>query len=540
MRFGAVPVKQAEGAILAHSLALPSGRLKKGRVLTNADIEGLLQAGIGEVVVARPDSDDLLEDEVAQRVAAALATNSADLNLRVAAPFTGRANLYAETAGILRVDVDIVNRLNGLDEALTLATLPDYSRVAPRQMLGTVKVIPYGAPEATVSAAQSLLLQQQVLRVHPVTARSATLILTETPGMKRSLVTKGGDAVRARLAVLGIADIHEQIVPHETVPLAAALRHSTSDLTLILTGSATSDRGDVGPISLIEAGGELARFGMPVDPGNLLFLGHLDDRPVIGLPGCARSPKLNGADWVLERLACGLTVTNADIAAMGVGGLLKEIPSRPQPRGGGSDAPRRPVIGGVLLAAGGSTRMRGADKLLEPVDGVPLIRKVAERMQDSGIDTIQVVLRPGDDARAAALSGLGLNLTPNPRAEEGMATSIAAGVAALKPECDAAMIVMADMPEVSSNDIDRMIAGFDPGESRAIIRAATADGRKGHPVLFGRRFFEALQRLEGDSGARVVVAEHPEFVVEVVLDRDSAVTDLDTPEAWADWRAKAV
>ena len=74
------------------------------------------------------------------------------------------------------------------------------------------------------------------------------------------------------------------------------------------------------------------RFGMPVDPGNLLFHGRLDDRPVIGLPGCARSPALNGADWILERYACGLMISDDDIAAMGVGGLLKEIPLRPQLR----------------------------------------------------------------------------------------------------------------------------------------------------------------------------------------------------------------
>ena len=110
------------------------------------------------------------------------------------------------------------------------------------------------------------------------------------------------------------------------------MRELPGDLALILTGSATSDLHDTAPQAVRAAGGLVERFGMPVDPGNLLFLGRLQGRPVIGLPGCARSPALNGADWVLERLACGLAVTGEDIAAMGVGGLLKEIPSRPQPR----------------------------------------------------------------------------------------------------------------------------------------------------------------------------------------------------------------
>jgi molybdenum cofactor cytidylyltransferase len=111
-------------------------------------------------------------------------------------------------------------------------------------------------------------------------------------------------------------------------------------MLLILTGTATSDLHDTAPEAVRRAGGQVARFGMPVDPGNLLFLGALGGRPVIGLPGCARSSALNGADWVLERLACGLEVTGDDIAAMGVGGLLKEIPTRPEPREGRA-APER-------------------------------------------------------------------------------------------------------------------------------------------------------------------------------------------------------
>jgi molybdenum cofactor cytidylyltransferase len=121
-------------------------------------------------------------------------------------------------------------------------------------------------------------------------------------------------------------------VAHRTGAVAEALAASHSDLVLILTGSATSDISDVVPSAIGEAGGAVERFGMPVDPGNLLVLGRIGARPVIGLPGCARSPALNGADWVLERVACGVAVTSADIAAMGVGGLLKEIPTRPQPR----------------------------------------------------------------------------------------------------------------------------------------------------------------------------------------------------------------
>ncbi len=539
MRFGPVPLAMAEGAILAHSLALPGGRLRKGLRLGPAEIAALAGAGLATVTVARPGPDDMGEDDAAATVAAALAgPPAAASGLAPSAPFTGRVNLFAAASGLLRVDAAAIAAANAVHEAVTVATLPDHARVVPRQMAATVKIIPYAAPRAAVAAAAAALAGSGgALRLHPVSARSAALILTLTPGMKPSLADKGAQAVRARLAALGIPLAAERRVAHETAALAAALADAEADLTLILTGSATADRADVGPAALAAAGGRLIRFGMPVDPGNLLFLGARAGRPVLGLPGCARSPRLNGADWVLERLACGLEVTAADIAAMGVGGLLTEIPGRPAPRAGGADAPLRPIAIAALLAAGASARMGGIDKLMEAVDGEPLIRRSARALLDSRADATLVVLGPGQAARRAALAGLPLRIVENPLAAEGMASSIRAAVAALPPEADAVLLALADMPEIGAAHLDRLIAAFAPAEGRAICRAASEDGRPGNPALFGRRFFETLAALEGDRGAREIIAEHADLVETVPLPGRAALVDLDDPPAWAAWRA---
>ena len=310
-------------------------------------------------------------------------------------------------------------------------------------------------------------------------------------------------------------------------------------MTLILTGSATSDRGDVGPAALVAAGGRLARFGMPVDPGNLLFLGELDGRPVLGLPGCARSPKLNGADWVLERLACGLAVTPGDIAAMGVGGLLKEIPSRPEPRGGGATAPQRPTVAAVLLAAGSARRMQGRDKLLEPVGGAPLLRvagRPAGRQRRRPGRLRAAPRRPRAPRRAGRRRGAHRRQPARRRGHGHLARRRhrRAGAGGRRGRHPASPTC----PRSPAADIDRLIAAFDPEEGRAIVRAVSADGTGGHPVLFGRRFFEALRGLEGDRGARAILDEHPEFVTDVALPGRAAETDLDTPEAWEAWRAR--
>ncbi|MEO1775066.1 MAG: molybdopterin-binding/glycosyltransferase family 2 protein [Pseudomonadota bacterium] len=549
MKFGAVPTAQGEGAILAHSLALPDQRLRKGTTLGVAEVEAIAAAGIAEITVARLEPDDVAEDAAAARLGHALAPDPAGLGLTRSAPFTGRLNLYAAEPGLAVVDAGLVARLNGLHEALTLATVAEATWVEARQMVATVKIIPYAAPEGAVREAEALLTgASPTIRVAPAIHRTAGLILTVTPGMKDSVVDKGAAAVRARLAALGLTCAAERRVPHETAALAAALSACPGDIVLILTGSATSDRADVGPAALIAGGGRLERFGMPVDPGNLLFLGTLADRPVIGLPGCARSPKLNGADWVLERVVAGQPPDAAAIGAMGVGGLLNEIPARPQPRAApresapavaAASAARRPRIGGILLAAGSSRRMAGRDKLLEDVDGVPMIAAAARALAESAVEETLVILRPDDAARRAALTASGVphRVVENPRAAEGMGTSIGCAIRALGAGIDGALISLADMPEVMAPDYDRLIAAFDPGEGREIVRALADDGRPGHPVLFGQRFFEPLALLGGDEGARRVLSEHRDFVTEVRLEGHRAVTDLDTPEAWQAWRA---
>ena len=541
MEFGSVAVEAAEGAILAHSLHAGGLRLRKGRTLSAEDIAALAEAGIAEVTVARLAPGDLSEDAAAARIAAALAPDAATLGLSVSAPFTGRVNLFAEAPGVLRVERAAVDALNAVDQAITLATLPDHARVKARQMVATVKIIPYAIASAQVTRALEGLGPTPI-RLHSFRPGRVALILTRTPGMKESLLAKGAATIEARMTALGLKLAPPVIVAHETAAVAAALGAAEGDLLLILGASATSDVADTCPSGLLAAGGRLTRFGMPVDPGNLLFLGDLGGRPVVGLPGCARSPALNGADWVLERLAAGLTVGDRDIAAMGVGGLLKEIPARPQPRAGRQApvAPARPRVAALVLAAGAGRRMRGADKLLEPVAvGTPVLRAVTETAGASQADEVIAVLPPGNAARRAALEGTGARIVEATECAEGMAASLRAGIAALGPETDAVIVLLADMPEVEAGDINRLIAAFDPVEGREICRAVSAAGRPGHPVLFGRRFFESLAALKGDRGAREVVREAGEFVTDVATAGEGAVIDLDTPEAWAAWRSGA-
>ena len=323
MKFGPVPLADAEGAILAHSIALPKGRLRKGRTLTPDDIATLHAAGHDTVTVARLDAHDIPEDAAATRLATALAGPG----LRLGPAGTGRVNLFAETAGLARIDAAAIDAANAVHPMITTATVPRWQRMGQGGMVATVKIISYAVPEAALTDACARA--EGALSLRPPQLSSVAMIQTTTPGDDGA---RGHEAMETRLAALGLTLPPKTLTPHDTDALAATLRATTADLILILTSSATSDIADVAPAAVVAAGGRIEHFGMPVDPGNLLFLGSLGARPVIGLPGCARSPALNGADWVLSRVVCGLEVRDADIAGMGVGGLLKEIPSRPQPR----------------------------------------------------------------------------------------------------------------------------------------------------------------------------------------------------------------
>ncbi|MFN4201497.1 MAG: molybdopterin-binding protein [Tabrizicola sp.] len=328
MRFGPVPLSQARGAILAHSVTLPEGRLRKGCFLGPQDIARLAAAGHRDVIVARLDPTDLHEDAAALAIARALVPDPEAAGLDLRPVGTGRVNLHARTAGLLEVATDRVNALNAADPMLTLATVPRWQRLAAGEMAATVKVIAYGVAQSSVAAACAA--GAGALCLHPARLTRVALVETHTDSDARPL---GTEAITRRLAALGARLTEHRHSPHREADLASALAGvAGAELILILTASATSDPHDVAPQAVCRAGGRVDRFGMPVDPGNLLFLGSLSGIPVIGLPGCVRSPALNGADWVMERLVCGVPVTAADIAAMGVGGLLKEIPQRGRPR----------------------------------------------------------------------------------------------------------------------------------------------------------------------------------------------------------------
>ena len=535
MKFGAVPVGEAEGGIAVHSIRKQDLVLKKGTLIGKREIAALQAAGIDEIVVARIEPGDVSEDKAAGEIAVAVAGDG----VRIDRAFTGRANLFAQTAGVLVVDKAAVDRLNRVHESITFATLAAFKPVVAGEMIATVKIIPFAVSsrerDAALGVAQAF---RPLIRVAPYRIRKVGVVSTLLPGLATKVIEKTLHVTRERLAPAGALIVAERRVAHERGVLAKAIQEvlEGAELLIVFGASAIADRRDVIPSAVESIGGCIEHLGMPVDPGNLLLVAAVRGRPVLGAPGCARSPKENGFDWVLMRLLAGLEVRRDDITGMGVGGLLMEIVTRPQPREESAVADRR-RIAAVVLAAGQSTRMGGSNKLLAEIAHRPLVRIAVEEALASQAKPVIVVAGHQREQIEHALAGLPVRLVHNPDFPRGLGTSLRAGIAAVPADSDGAIICLGDMPRVDAGLIDRLTAAFDPDRG-ALVVVPTFEGKRGNPVLWSRRFFPDLMAIEGDMGARHLIDRYDEAVIEVPVEGMAALVDVDTPEALLGVRAE--
>ncbi len=535
MKFGLAAPGDAKGGIVVHSIRRGGVVLKKGSVVSDADIAALKAAGVTAITIARIEPGDVSEDEAAADLAVAVAGDG----VHVDRAFTGRANLFADASGVVVVGRAGIDRFNEVDADITFATLAAFTPVVAGKMIATVKIIPFAvnaaARDRALAAARAAA---PLVRVAPYKVRRIGVISTVLPGLTDKVIEKTLHVTQQRLAPAGAKIVAERRVAHESAALARALSDvldAGAELVIVFGASAIADRRDVIPAAVEAVGGAVEHFGMPVDPGNLLLVASARGRPVLGAPGCARSPRENGFDWVLERLLCGLPVTGRDITAMGVGGLLMEIVTRPQPRATEVRPGRRTAA--IVLAAGRSTRMGGPNKLLAEIKGRPLVRIAAEQALASQASPVIVVTGHQRDEVEAALAGLGVTLVHNPDFAGGLSTSLKAGVAAVPGDVDGVIVCLGDMPQVNAPLIDKLIGAFDP-EKGALVVAPTINGERGNPVVWSRRFFPDLAALQGDAGARHLIRSVPEAVVEVPLSGTAALVDVDTPDALEAVRAK--
>ena len=525
MRFKERAVVRSEGWTLAHSVACGTVRIAKGTLVTPVLINRLVTADIKTIQVFLLDEDDL-DENTAARLAAEKITGT---GLVVELAGRGRANIISTINGLF-LPGDGVDTVNAADDAFSAASLTTHSPVRAGQLVATIKLVPYGLPAEKLD---NIPCPVPKLTVKPFQTFSATLIVTgDTPTKKTmaSLASRIGQ-VNGQLQT-------NNPVKHSRETVCSALeqaRGGASELILMLGASAISDKRDIFPAGLADAGGELTKLGMPADPGNLLMLGKLGNQTVIGLPGCARSPALNGFDWVLERFAAREPLDAEILSKMGTGGLLKEPAGRKIPRTATMNQQslgNKTQAAAIVLAAGKSSRAKNVHKLLSHLGSKTVIQTTVDNLL--AVKNLKLVTVTGHAAGeiAACLPTHQISIVHNPGFDQGMGTSLAAGIASLDAAITHAFICLGDMPFVRRATIEKILETA-VNTNGAAIFVPSFHGKRGHPVLWHQQYFGQLTHLTGDGGGKKILRDNFEKVIEVPVDDPGILIDLDTPEMLA-------
>ena len=531
MIFGEVLIDDAVDTILAHTTKISDITIKKGQILTHKDIELLKYHNINKITVARLEISDISEDKAALLIATALKTTLVETGNA----FTGRCNLISQTKGLMHLDQTKLDRINLINEAITIATLKNNERVNKGQLIATIKIIPFAVPKSVLDKVIDNISSNKIISILPFKKKSVGLILTKLPNTKKNILVKTSETTNARIQQLGSEIIHEIRCNHEQQDVINSIKQCENfgcDVILLIGASAVVDREDVLPRSLVKAGGTVDHFGMPVDPGNLLFFGTVRNKPVIGMPGCARSPKLNGFDWILWRILANKKLNKKEVMLMGGGGLLKEISERGHLR-----KEERTYhlnmnnykITGILLAAGASRRMGSQNKLLSDLNGKTMIEVVATELINSKLSHIIVVTGHESEKIKAALTSLDLNFIHNHEYQRGLSTSLKTALEIIPKDTDGIIVCLGDMPLIKAMHIDKLIDAFNPIEGNSIC--VPVYGRKrGNPIVWSNEYLTQIRSIDGDIGAKNILDEHIEQITEVPMEENAVLFDIDTPE----------
>ena len=523
--------RESKGSILAQSYNLSERKLSKGTRVSKAIVELLNKENIKSILCAVPDENDMDEDAAAEAISNAIDRN----RIYAEEASTGRVNFRTPALGVVRYNRELIKKINLVDESIAFSIVEHNQLLAKNDLIATLKIIPFFASKIYVERVVALLSKYEIFKIHRLEEKKVDFIQTYYNWQKRSIFKATSNVTRSRLDALGCLLEKETLIPHDHESLCSEIKSSLdsgAQVLLISGASAITDRSDYIPRAILSVGGEIIQYGLAVDPGNLLLIGQIGSTTVIGMPGCARSPKLNGFDWVLQLLMANIPITKEELADMGAGGLLMEIASRPLPRALSKSVYKRgKKIMGVILAAGNSTRMGKDNKLLRNVGDASLVRNTAVEMLNSDVDSCSIVLGYQSDKVAEVIKDLNISLILNPLWQEGQASSLKAALNTLDDTYSDLLIMLGDLPGVKSRHINTIIEEhLLTNNRRSKITIPSFNGKKGNPVIWGRSFFPDLSNLEGDAGGRALFNHHPAAINLLDMDDPAGVTDTDTPE----------
>ncbi len=519
MYFGEVLIEKSIGNILGHTLNVNGKKLSKGRKISKEDVKILKEFGYRSIICAKSDKNDIHEDVIAKKV------GNLFINETVISedPHTGRTNLLASKSGLLEINEEAIEKFNSTSEEVTIATLKNYSKVKKGEMIATIKIIPFFVSTKVLNKIKNSILKKS-LYIHSFENKKVGLILTHVGKQNIKLNNISINRIEERLKKFNSSLTEIVTCEHNSETISnyiKVLKNKKINIILILGASAIVDIKDKIPEAIISSNGKIIRFGMPVDPGNLLLIGKIKNISVIGLPGCARSPSLNGFDWVLERVIANVTISNKDIYQMGVGGLLKTINKNKK-------SYKKYNIANIILAAGQSKRMKKVNKLLININSKNMIQNIIDTATKSNARDNIIVLGH-EKEQIEKFVKKNITIVANNEYKNGLSTSLKKGISALPEDCDAAVIILGDMPKISFNLINSLIKNFDPKNNINIV-IPSHKGKRGNPILIGRKFFPDILKLKGDMGAKNIINNNINDIYDIPQRTSSSLIDIDTKE----------
>ena len=531
MQFGEFPVYDALGIELVHDVKCREKTLKKGVVLTASDINLLKYSGIKTVTGVRFSSQDILPETAADILLKAMIGDY----LRYTLPDkTGYSEIFADTDGTFVFDRNRFDRFNAHSENISLVTVPPDTPVYKGQLLGNLRLFGPAINAETLNEAVTKISGiGSLLKVAPYAFCKIGFIRTI---MNNSSVPPlDEDELTARFGAFGLDVVYSDLCEHTIDAVEKAVRNAIdaqAEIVLVESQVPPLHRDDIVPKGFKEAAGDIDRFGWPVDEGLSLVLGHKNDVKLLGY--CAEDADKPAFDQLLRFLATKSLPATEDIPDLALNGLsLIRMTKRITPEQINRSMNVEAVsdshkIAVVILAAGSSRRMIGTNKLLESINGLPMIDHTVRSALSSQADYVAVVT--GHEAKfiERRLEQYDVKIVRNPDYVSGVLGSIRLGLAVLPPDIAGAIVLPADMPAFTEEYIDKLIDAFDFKAPRPPVVVPTFGSVRHNPVLWPKDLFKVVKIVPEDSQWVPTLIEHSDYIKDIPLKDDLPLTDINT------------
>lgn len=320
-----IPVQQAVGRVLFHDITriVPGefhGRaFKKGHIIAPDDIDKLLKLGKDNIYVLNLEEGFIHEDAAALRIAKA----ALGRGIQMMPPSEGKVRLMTTKAGLLKINVTALNRINAIEE-IVFATSHSNRQVAAKKLVAGTRIIPLYTEESKIAAVEQICREcAPVIEVVPFKKLKVGVVTTGNEVYHGRIEDKFGPVMMAKINDLGSSVLRQILVP-DSIPLTVQAIHDLlgegADM-IVLTGGMSVDPDDRTPASIRAAGGQEVTYGSPTFPGSMFMLAYIGDIPVVGVPGCAMYNKATVFDLLVPRIMAGDRLTKGDITVLGHGGL---------------------------------------------------------------------------------------------------------------------------------------------------------------------------------------------------------------------------